>query len=357
MSKRILWVRAFVLMLLVNLQLLFITASYGQIPNGYYNDAGGLDGEELRTALSQIIDNHSVIQYTGLWSRFSQTDKDPNGNIIDIYSNVPGGTPSIQFQYSTDQCGNYSQEGDCYNREHTVPQDWFNGASPMYSDLFHIYPTDGYTNGKRANFAYGEVGSASWTSSNGSKVGSCNYPGCSGTVFEPIDEYKGDLARAYFYMITRYKNQISSWNSSMFSGNTFSNWSLEMLLEWHEQDSVSQREIDRNNAIYFAQKNRNPFVDSTNYVDYIWKGITAPPVGIEELVHQFELTYVDNALVINHLSHQSMNERIQVFSIIGVELINMPIQSSQMRIPFSNESGIYLVKIGNSTKKVWVKGS
>ncbi len=125
-----------------------------------------------------------------------------------MYSDNPGGTVPYTYNLTdADQCGNYGGEGDCYNREHSWPKSWSDEDAPMYSDLFHLYPTDGYVNGRRSNYPFGDVGSASWTSMNGSKVGSCSYPGYSGTVFEPIYEYKGDFARSYFYMTVRYYNE------------------------------------------------------------------------------------------------------------------------------------------------------
>jgi endonuclease I len=245
---------------------------FSQIPSGYYNPANGLSGTALQQALHGIIDDHDTQTYASLWNAFEDTDKKSNGKVWDVYSDVPGGTPPYQFTFYSDQCGNYSGEGDCYNREHTFPKSWFGGEIyPMNSDLFHLYPTDGYVNGKRGNYPYGEVGTASWTSQNGSKVGSNNYPGYNGTVFEPIDAYKGDLARNYFYMATRYLGEDNSWpGSDMVNGSQPKEWALNMLFEWHNDDPVSQKEVDRNNAVYNIQDNRNPFIDHPEYVDMIW---------------------------------------------------------------------------------------
>lgn len=242
-------------------------------PAGYYDAASGQTGEALQTALYNIIDNHVVRTYDQLWTDFQSTDAKANGKVWDMYSDVPGGSPAYEYTFITDQCGNYDEEGDCYNREHSIPASWFNDALPMYADLFHLIPTDGYVNNKRSNYPFGEVGSTSWTSTNGSKLGSSNYPGYSGTVFEPIDEYKGDIARNYLYMATRYKNVISSWSGEMLADNSypvFTEWALNMLLEWHTNDPVSQKEIDRNNAIYAIQQNRNPFIDHPEYANLIW---------------------------------------------------------------------------------------
>jgi endonuclease I len=187
-----------------------------------------------------------------------------------MYSDIPGGTPAYSYDFVVDQCGNYGGEGDCYNREHSFPKSWFNDAAPMVTDLFHIYPTDGYVNGMRSNYPFGEVGSATWTSTNGSKVGSCVFPGYSGIVFEPIDEYKGDFARSYFYMLTRYLDVASSWSSPMLSGGNFSSWAEDLLIQWHEADPVSDKEVDRNNEVHDIQSNRNPFIDHAEWVAAIW---------------------------------------------------------------------------------------
>lgn len=139
----------------------------------------------------------------------------------------------------------------------------------MVSDAFHIYPTDGKVNGQRSNFPYGECANGTTLPScNGvdalGKLGKSTFPGYSGTVFEPVDEYKGDFARSYFYMAACYNDKIASWSSPMLAGNSYpcyTTWAVNLLLKWNEQDPVSQKEIDRNNAVYKHQNNRNPFID------------------------------------------------------------------------------------------------
>ncbi|MCK4661306.1 MAG: endonuclease [Bacteroidales bacterium] len=253
---------------------IFINLStLAQIPTGYYDDAEGLTGEDLRTALQTIISSpYSSQSYSALWTAFYSTDVKANGKVWDMYSDVPGGTPAYEYTFGSDQCGSYSGEGSCYNREHSFPKSWFGEDLPMNTDLFHLYPTDGYVNGRRSNYPYGITSTPSWTSTNGSKVGPCYYSSYTGTIFEPIDEYKGDFARTYFYMVTRYKDLVSGWSSAMLSGNTLSEWALNMLLEWHTNDPVNQKETDRNNAVHDIQENRNPFIDHPEYVGYIWEG-------------------------------------------------------------------------------------
>ncbi|HLN54289.1 MAG TPA: endonuclease [Lentimicrobium sp.] len=243
-----------------------------QVPAGYYDPAAGLNGVQLQSALHAIIDNHSAQSYSSLWEYFESTDMKPDGSVWDIYSDNPGGNPPYLYHFTTaDQCGNYSGEGDCFNREHSWPKSWFDDMMPMYTDLFHLYPTDGYVNNRRGNYPYGEVGTATWTSMNGSLVGNCVYPGYSGTVFEPIDAYKGDLARTYFYMAVRYYTEDSGWSGSeQTNGSQLKPWAMHMMLDWNEADPVSDKEIDRNNAVYGIQLNRNPFIDHPEYAQAIW---------------------------------------------------------------------------------------
>ncbi|WP_326984710.1 endonuclease [Chryseobacterium sp. MYb264] len=250
-----------------------------QAPSGYYNSASGLSGANLKTALSTIITNgHQDKGYAGLWTGYKTTDIDKtyenDGTILDIYSEKPNGTDPYQFTPGANQCGTYSVEGNCYNREHIVPQSLFNEAAPMKSDIHFIRATDGKVNGMRSNYPFGKVGTASFTSKNGSKLGNSSSSGYSGTVFEPIDEFKGDVARMIFYFVTRYQSKLSSFSSGNMLGSSafpgLQAWELNVLLAWHNQDPVSQAEILRNNASYAYQGNRNPFIDHPDYVNLIW---------------------------------------------------------------------------------------
>ena len=248
------------------LLVLACSSSLAQIPNGYYNNANGKTGDELKVALHNIIKGHHIVSYSGLLNAFPYTDNDGNGNVWDIYSNCV-------FSYSGNaQCGEYEQEGDCWNREHTWPQSWFNESTTPRSDLFHVYPTDGYVNGQRSNYPYGEVSNTPvYVSGNGSKLGPCVTSGYSGRVFEPVDEYKGDIARSYFYMSVRYYSEDSDWGTSgMTNKSEILPWAMTMLLRWSDEDPVSDKEIARNNAVYGYQNNRNPFIDHPEYAHMIW---------------------------------------------------------------------------------------
>ena len=256
-------------LLLVVLTCLFPFFVFAEIPAGYYDDAVGKSGEDLQKSLSTILNDATDVGYNGLWNLYKTTDRRSDGKVWDMYSDI------TNYTFGTDQCGSYGSEGDCYNREHSVPKSWFSERSPMKSDVWHVYPTDGKVNGMRSNYPFGEVASDAPGSENGfSKWGKCKTPGYSHTVFEPNDEYKGDFARTYFYFATRYKGVATSgYGAEVFSSAYpyITKWQLDMLLRWHEQDPVSQKELDRNEAVYESrQGNRNPFIDYPELVDLIF---------------------------------------------------------------------------------------
>ena len=275
----------------ITLFLIFSLSSvFAQIPNGYYNNATG-NGYQLKTQLYNIINQQNDQGYSAIDGFFREYDLDNyyenNYSILDIYSENPNGQDPYNFTPNIDECGSYSGEGDCYNKEHIIPKSVFNENSPMQGDAHQLLPTDGRVNGLRGNFPMGRVDDNNLASQsgisnptqNGSKLGynlDIGYSqGYSETVFEPIDEFKGDVARIHFYFATRYQNQISNWDDyPMFNGSSnqvFETVFLNILLEWHNMDPVSQKEIDRNDAIYYHhQGNRNPFVDHPEYVNVIW---------------------------------------------------------------------------------------
>jgi endonuclease I len=267
--------KKFLLLFLANFYLVY---AYPEIPPGYYNAATGQTGLVLQQTLHNIIKNHTVLSYTpGVWNSIYTTDDKPNGTLWDMYSDIPNGTPNgdppYVYQIGADQClGGSPNEGYCYAREHSWPSSWFGNIAPMNTDIFHIVPVDQYVNQMHSNYPYGKVGTATWTSLNGSKVGPCISPGYSGTVFEPIDEYKGDFARGYFYFETRYYSEDNGWpGSPMAVGSQLLPWAQDLMLLWAQNDPVSQKEIDRNDDIYTNyQHNRNPFIDHPEYATAIW---------------------------------------------------------------------------------------
>lgn len=261
---------------------------WAQAPSGYYTDATGYKGQSLKTVLYRIITDHTARSYKQLWTDMQSTDRREDGKVWDMYSST------TDFTFTSDQCGTYKNEGDCYNREHSFPKSWFNDASPMYTDLFHLYPTDGYVNNRRGNYPFGETNGEQYKSNGGySKLGKCTSPGYSGTVFEPDDEYKGDFARSYFYMATCYEDRIATWNSDMLAHNSYpayAKWALDMLLRWATEDPVSPKEIARNNAVYKIQKNRNPYIDFPGLEQYVWGSKTGIPFDPDNYDGEGEVT-------------------------------------------------------------------
>src|SRR5436309_2728960 len=249
------------------------------IPAGYYDSAIGQRGSVLLITLHNIIRGHTALSYSSTATAFQHTDKRPDGNVWDVYSDVPGGTPP--YEYAFGPLGSGGSEGIAYNREHSFPQSWFGGSVlPMYSDLWIIYPTDSKVNSERGNFPYGKVGTATWTSLNGTQLGNSVSPGYSGTCFEPIDGYKGDLARSQFYVATRYFNEDASWPGGASTNKSqLLPWAADQYLQWSIADAVSWKERVRNAAIYEYQHNRNPFVDHPEFVSAIYDSANAAGIG------------------------------------------------------------------------------
>lgn len=238
----------------------------------YYADVDDTSASTLFSSLRTIINSGAKIgSYSALWTSYKTTDVGDDGKIVDIYSNTTSFTPG------SDQCGNYSSEGDCYNREHTIPKSWWGGAeSNQGADLFIVYPSDGKVNGMRSNYPFGEVSSATYSSNNNySLLGSSKYSINASKVFEPNDEWKGDMARVYFYAATKWSGS-NGWTSgegaTCFGNNTFvlTDYAVNLFVKWHLEDPPSAYEIARNSKVYNIQGNRNPYIDHPEYVTAIW---------------------------------------------------------------------------------------
>lgn len=252
------------------------------MPRDYYpNSLEGKNGAELKTELHNLLKNHTRLPYGSrdynqiacTWTVFKKSDVRPNGKVWDMYSNN-------SYNFSN---GAGATKG--MNIEHSVPKSWWGDAydetaTPLTRfkydgsyDLHHLTPSDAAANTAKSNYPLGEVDSPLFD--NGvTKVGTGQANGRATNLFEPADEYKGDFARMYLYFVTCYQDY--SWKSSalsMFAQNsypTLNAYGQSLLLKWHRQDPVNQKEIDRNNAVYSFQGNRNPFIDYPNMVEYIW---------------------------------------------------------------------------------------
>ena len=339
--------------------LIFAAVTLSAQPQGYYNGTDGLTGNALKAKLHSIIKNDDHLSYSAMINAYQQTDAKPNGKVWDIYSDVPNGTPPYQYNFS-DNCGNYSGEGDCYNREHLWAQSWTSNDGTHKTDLHHVLPTDGYVNGKRSNYAFGEVRNASWTSRNGSKLGNNTVSGFSGTVFEPIDEYKGDIARALMYVSVRYYQEDNSWSTSdMTNKSVIKDWAMTMLLRWHEEDPVSDKEINRNNAVYNIQRNRNPFVDYPEFANMIWD----PYWSVDENEYTVLVNVWPNPATSTINIKGENLEAVYMYNSIGQLILTLDVTNAdeQSSIDVSGfNSGIYFMNVvsqngGSVLKKVVVQ--
>ena len=279
----------------------------------YYKDIDGKSGKSLFDAVHVVAKvGYSSLGYSGLWTAYKTTDLRDNGKIWDMYSDC-------SWTAGSDQCGGYSNECDCYNREHSIPKSWFGGSeSGPGCDIFQVVPTDGYVNNRRSNYAFGEVSSASYTY-DGAKLGSAKNititggntiagntgasVSCSGTVFEPRDEYKGDFARGYFGTMIKWANGDYSAFTTGDGGKIFSTnystgafgltkYGVALLMKWHRQDPVSQKEIDRNNGIQQTQGNRNPFIDYPYLAEYIWGEKAGQTLDLSKLITAYDSRFV-----------------------------------------------------------------
>ena len=279
----------------------------------YYESIDGTSGKQLLDAIQQVAKlgyRTDDFRYDSVWLAFKHTDLRPDNYIWEIYSDCI-------FEYEKDRTSNTTQTGECkgYNREHAMCQSWFGTTSlagkemssskknSPGSDIFHIYPASYGMNSRRGNRPYGEVLTAANVSGNGTKYGTPvqnisitnSVAGAyvegsitlSTNVLEPADEYKGDIARSYFGTMVKWAGEWTfnrNENGRVIFDATidadthygpennfgFTDYGLALMLKWHRQDPVSQKEVDRNNGIQLTQGNRNPFIDYPYLAEYIW---------------------------------------------------------------------------------------
>ncbi len=236
--------------------LFFPAIGLGQIPDGYYDKAEGKSGENLKSALHDIVNQHKVFSYSSLWNVLRYTDEDTanTDNVILLYT----GRSQSKFFSGGDP--------DEWNREHVWAKShgFPDESDTAYTDAHHIRPTDVSVNGSRGNLDFDNGGSPH------PEATECFFDNDS---WEPRDAVKGDVARMMFYMAVRYE-QDGEYDLELVegipsSGPTFGK--LTTLLQWHESDPVDNYERRRNDRIYSYQNNRNPFIDHPEYVDLIWK--------------------------------------------------------------------------------------
>ena len=235
----------------------------------YYTSIDGTKGgETLKTALHKLIKNHQQISYgsgtSSTWAAFYTTDaviENGQRRVLDMYSN--------EKRYF----GSKGSAVSGMNIEHSVAKSWWGGGkNNAYCDLHHLNPSDQNANSRKSNYPLGELTSVSWD--NGvTFVGKANIDGSSQNAYEPCDEYKGDFARVFMYMFTCYQDLTWEYTWMNYEKSTYPTlkpWAVKLLLKWHKQDPVSEKEVNRNNAVYAVQGNRNPYVDYPQLADYVW---------------------------------------------------------------------------------------
>lgn len=276
---------------------------------GFYNKANGLQDGQLKDTLKSLIRSHTAIPYgTGAnktWGVFYYSDQDEEGYCMDMYC---------------DTWYKFSAPGNAVtgcNIEHSFAKSWWGGAeNDAYKDCYHLNPSNAQANSSRSNYPLG-VPEKEFKSNTGSlRVGKKHHPTMDVDfwVFEPKDEYKGDFARAYFYMATCYGHwsdgtidpvltQYQGWRldnkdvGSKFAMQNdnyleFQSWEQEVLIQWHRQDPVSIKEIRRMDAVSNFQHNRNPFIDYPYLAEYIWGDMAGEPVDMTHLISSSDEAFI-----------------------------------------------------------------
>ena len=309
-----------------------VAAASAEAPANYYTSADGKSGDALRMALHDIISDHNILSYKELWYIYEATDTYEDGTVWDMYS-------TCSWTYEKDQCGNYKNVCDCYNREHSVPKSWFNDASPMYTDAFHLYPTDGKVNGQRSNYPFGEC---AWKSGEGSAV-------------------------------------FSSANCGL------TDYAVALFMKWHREDPVSEKERVRNDAIYgidnstgYKQGNRNPFIDYPCLAEYIWGNRKGAAVdfsmltssyapGFDDLgdrsgcncdetymeyVEQHDITCYQRGNEL-HILNLTPEETVSIYSINGITIERRTDCSHEET--FTLPTGMYILVAGDRHIKIIIR--
>jgi len=330
------------------------TATWAQIPVGYYDDAEGKSERQLKTALHNIIrTGHIELDFSPTNARFwwdnyfRNTDWHPAGH--------------FWCMYSTDTHATYIS-GTIQNREHAMPRSWWSISTVTgldygfaNGDLHNLFPANQAANAAKSNFPLGTNNGEIFN--NGvSRVGRSTFSGYNGAVFEPPDQYKGDFARTYMYMVTRYEYYADTnrWRSigitSMLQNNRFPTltpYAVNLLLAWHRADPVSQKERERNDAVQRIQNNRNPFIDHPELAEHIWGNLMREPWFRNATIAEFGVEYLPGGDMIEILISRHSGEQIryEIYSITGLRLHSDELPENN-KIALSNlNSGMYILVV------------
>lgn len=264
----------------------------GSMPGNYYKFAQGTADSTLKNHLGYIICVGKRYRYGSgtkqTWDGFFYTDRDPETNqVLDMYSN------NLRYFNPEKPTASVAE----FDIEHMLPKSWWGGdVNPAYCDLFHLVPGDYSANRSKSNHAPGIP--ADTTFNNGSFVTGSGAPYGLQKVFCPADEYKGDFARAYFYIATCYGDSLT-WIEKGEPGVAMTNegwqefrpWLRDLLLDWHRKDPVSEKELKRAIEVNKIQGNRNPFIDYPELVEYIWGNKQGQVVDFSTLMQSYGNPY------------------------------------------------------------------
>lgn len=330
--------------------ILVLTANvWAQEPDGYYTLAEERNKAELKTALHTTIKSHTIIEYYSSSTHFRTTDWHPDGYFWDMYSNY--------------KRTNWSAGG--MNREHSMPKSWWSTVpetTVAYSDLHNLYPSDANANSAKLNYPLGEANGSSILPYTIVKVGPNTFPGYNGTVFEPDDQYKGDFARTYMYMVTCYENYAPIWRStgtsSMLYNNTYPTlkpYAVNLLLKWNSQDPVSDKEINRNNAVYSSQHNRNPYIDHPELAEFIWGNRMTESwsvgVGPADNETTFKVKFEPTTNLIEVKISKPENATYFIQSVNGIVLQTDTFSSEGTTSVAELKNGLYLLVVYTAAKR------
>lgn len=348
-------------------------------PGNYYNSIDtNQNCSNLKTALFNLISNDTHLDYGIIDNNYYRTDSklSENGSgrqvLVERYcSENPTGMDYCFFNPDS-ICSGGSYFCQCFNKEHVLPKAWFNGSNSFsikqYTDMHYLWPADSKVNGAKSNFPIGYVKVASFTSLNGTKIGTTeptkNYNYNLTNVFEPIDSFKGDFARAYLYFVTRYQDSVPSYVRNQVAVNVFSTtsftgfqpWILQLCVQWHKQDLPSAFEIKRNDSVFAIQGNRNPYIDFPSLVEKVFgvngSGVCLPTAirnnkSIDFSIYPNPSNDVINIRFANNLSNEN-NATLSIVDVLGQTILQQAIvlNNGSETINISNLSkGMYIVNI------------
>ena len=317
--------------------LLLSSFSFAQVPETYYDSANGLTGGELKTALHDIIKDHTEFPYTSsntdTWDILKESDKDTinSDNVLLVYS---GWSVNAAQEYNN---------GNGWTREHTWAKSHggFDTDKGIGTDCHNLKPCDNSINSARSNLDFDNGGSIYI---DGDGATECRKDGDS---WEPRDEVKGDVARILFYMATRYEGDNGELDLELVdavnSANTYGlnmgyHGKLSTLLDWHESDPVDSFEIRRNDVIYSYQKNRNPFIDHPEYVEQIWSVPTSTEIVTEPQIRVYPNPVKDYLNIDVYESAHGI-----IYSLRGEKVKEFEVQNG---ISVQNlNSGVYVLQV------------